>query len=64
MRPCKLMKRKIVEGKLPPQSSVLLKVCVAGGSRVQLHVADVRYAGQVHDHALKAQAIARVTAEP
>ncbi len=41
-----------------------LEVGVAHGARMQLHVADVADAGQVHHHALKAQAEAGVRQEP
>ena len=44
------------------QSMVLqLQVAVAHGSGERKHVPDVAHAGEVHDAALKAQTVARVT---
>ena len=38
------------------------EIRISGGSGVELHVPDIAHAGEVHDHALKAQAVAGVTA--
>ena len=40
----------------------LLKLCVAHSAGMQLHIANVADTGEVHDHALKAQAVAGVAA--
>ena len=40
----------------------LSEVGVAGGARMQLDVADVRHAREVHHHALEAEAVAGVAA--
>ena len=43
-------------------AKALLKIRVGGGAGMELHVADVGNAGEVHDGAREAHAVARVTA--